>query len=119
LVCYLVMDVLLLNAYASREFVYGFVAQQWLYTSQYNDLPLVSVSLYHNLHPLLQQSSAHHLGSHFGPKYRLVRDRVTLRIAVYRQSVRLGDKPIEAHEQRLFFATEPLQHYVTSSLTSG
>jgi hypothetical protein len=27
------------------------------------------------------------------------RDRVTLRLAVYRQSVRLGDKPLETHDQ--------------------
>jgi hypothetical protein len=32
-----------------------------------------------------------------------VRVRVTLRLAVYRRSVRLGAKPLEAHDQRFFF----------------
>jgi hypothetical protein len=32
-----------------------------------------------------------------------VRVRVTLRLAVYRQSVRLGDKPLEIHDQQFFF----------------
>jgi hypothetical protein len=49
-----------------------------------------------------------------------VRVRVTLRLAVYRQSVCLGASPLEAHDQRFFFfqlnscANSP---YVTSSLT--
>jgi hypothetical protein len=29
-------------------------------------------------------------------------------MAVYSQSVRLGAKPLEVHDQRLFFAAEPL-----------
>jgi hypothetical protein len=29
--------------------------------------------------------------------------RVTLRLGVYRQSVRLGVKPLETHDQRFFF----------------
>jgi hypothetical protein len=37
------------------------------------------------------------------------RIRVILRLAVYRQSVRLGAKPLEAHGQRFyFFETETL-----------
>jgi hypothetical protein len=28
-----------------------------------------------------------------------MRDRVTLRLAAYRQSIRLGDKPVETHDQ--------------------
>jgi hypothetical protein len=32
-----------------------------------------------------------------------VRVRVTLRLAVYRQSVRLGAKPLETYDQYLFF----------------
>jgi hypothetical protein len=36
-----------------------------------------------------------------------VKVRVTLRLAVYRQSVRLGLKPLEAHDQRIFLPTEP------------
>jgi hypothetical protein len=35
--------------------------------------------------------------------------RVTLRLTVYSQSARLGAKPLKAHEQRFFFATQPLQ----------
>jgi hypothetical protein len=48
-----------------------------------------------------------------------LRVRVTLRLAVYRQSVRLGDKPLETHDQRLFFQLNPCGQsaYVTSSLT--
>jgi hypothetical protein len=32
-----------------------------------------------------------------------VKVKVTLKLAVYRQSVRLGAKPLETHDQRLFF----------------
>jgi hypothetical protein len=32
-----------------------------------------------------------------------VKVEVTLRLAVYRQLVRLGVKPLEAHDQTLFF----------------
>jgi hypothetical protein len=45
--------------------------------------------------------------------------KVTLRLAVYRQSLHLGVKPLETHEQRFFFSklnscgNSP---YVTSSL---
>jgi hypothetical protein len=46
-----------------------------------------------------------------------VRVRVALRLTVYRQSVRLGDKPLETHDETCsFFSTEL---YVTSSLTRG
>jgi hypothetical protein len=34
---------------------------------------------------------------------------VTLRLAAYRQSVRLGIKPLQTHSQRLFFSSEPLR----------
>jgi hypothetical protein len=44
-------------------------------------------------------------------------------MAVYRQSVRLGDKPLETHDQYFFFFlllnTWCHSPYVTSSLTSG
>jgi hypothetical protein len=45
--------------------------------------------------------------------------RVTLRLAVYRQSVRLGDKPLETHDQYFFSQLNTYGHnpYVTSSLT--
>jgi hypothetical protein len=45
--------------------------------------------------------------------------RATLRLAVYRQSVRLGDKPLETHDRRFFFQLNTCGHspYVTSSLT--
>jgi hypothetical protein len=48
--------------------------------------------------------------------------RVTLRRAVYRQSVRLGAKPLETHDQVFFpLPLSPCGHslYVTSSLTRG
>jgi hypothetical protein len=46
--------------------------------------------------------------------------RVTLRRAVYRQSVHLGAKPLEAHDHR-FFQLNPCGHspYATSFLTRG
>jgi hypothetical protein len=37
----------------------------------------------------------------------LYRVRVILWLAVYRQSVRLGIKPLETHVERFFFSTEP------------
>jgi hypothetical protein len=37
-----------------------------------------------------------------------VKVKVTLRLTVYRQSVRLGVRPLEAHDQR-FFPTELLR----------
>jgi hypothetical protein len=45
--------------------------------------------------------------------------RDTLRLAVYRQSVRLGDKPLETHDQCLFLqlSTCGYSPYVTVSLT--
>jgi hypothetical protein len=47
--------------------------------------------------------------------------KVTLRLAVYRQTVRLGDKPLEVHGQISFFQLDTCGHspYVTSSLTRG
>jgi hypothetical protein len=44
----------------------------------------------------------------FGINYLRI-ERVTLRLVVYRQSVRLLTKPIEVHNQRILFATEPLR----------
>jgi hypothetical protein len=47
-------------------------------------------------------------------KWLLESESVTLRLVVYRQSVRLGVRPLEAHDQRFFlFNWTP---YVTSSL---
>jgi hypothetical protein len=58
-------------------------------------------------------SFMHYLALHCF-KFRV---RVTLRLTVYRQSVRFGAKNLEDHDQRFFyFAIEPLR-YVTSSLT--
>jgi hypothetical protein len=37
-----------------------------------------------------------------------VRVTVTLRLTVYRQSVHLGDKPLETHNQNFYFPTEHL-----------
>jgi hypothetical protein len=46
--------------------------------------------------------------------------RVTLQLAVYRQSVRLGFKPFETHDQYLFqLNTSGYSPYVTFSLTRG
>jgi hypothetical protein len=51
----------------------------------------------------------------------LTRFRVTLRLAVYRQSVRLGDKFLETHEQNFIFQLNTCGYssYVTFSLTRG
>jgi hypothetical protein len=38
-----------------------------------------------------------------------VRVRVILRLAVYRLSVCLGEKPLETHDQNLYFPTEHLR----------
>jgi hypothetical protein len=38
-----------------------------------------------------------------------VKVKATLRLAVYRQSVRFGVKPLETHDQRLLSPTEPLR----------
>jgi hypothetical protein len=35
-----------------------------------------------------------------------IKVKVTLRLAVYRQSVRLGAKPLEAQDQRFFYPNE-------------
>jgi hypothetical protein len=47
--------------------------------------------------------------------------RVTLRLTVYLQSVRLGTKPLETHGHQFFFQLNSYGHslYVTSSLTRG
>jgi hypothetical protein len=49
-----------------------------------------------------------------------VRDRVTLRLAIYRQSAHLGDKPLETHGQ-YFLQLNTCGHspYESSSLTRG
>jgi hypothetical protein len=40
-----------------------------------------------------------------------VSESVTLRLGVYRQSVRLGDKTLETHDQNFYFPTEHLRLY--------
>jgi hypothetical protein len=40
---------------------------------------------------------------HEGKILTKIKVKVTLRLAVYRQSVRLGVKPLETHDQTLFF----------------
>jgi hypothetical protein len=61
------------------------------------------------------------LSSSFSFLLRLPRFRVrlgdTLRLAVHRQSVHFGDKPLETHDQQLFF--NGILTYITSSLTRG
>jgi hypothetical protein len=37
------------------------------------------------------------------------RVRAALQLAVYRQSVRLGTKPLETHDQEFYFPTEQLR----------
>jgi hypothetical protein len=39
----------------------------------------------------------------------VLRVRITLRLAVYRKSVRLGDKSLETHDQYFCFPTEHLR----------
>jgi hypothetical protein len=50
-----------------------------------------------------------------------VRVRVTLRLAVYSQSVRLGVKPLETHDQSFFSQLNPCGHspYITCCLRRG
>jgi hypothetical protein len=49
------------------------------------------------------------------------RVRFTLKLAVYRQSVRLGDNPLETHNQNFIFQLKTCGYspYVTSSLMRG
>jgi hypothetical protein len=47
-----------------------------------------------------------------------VRVRVTLRLAVYRQSLRLGDKPLETHDQIFYFPTDRLRLYSSCNILS-
>jgi hypothetical protein len=44
--------------------------------------------------------------------------RITLRLAVYRQSARLGDNPLETRDQQFFLSTEPLRLYSSCSILS-
>jgi hypothetical protein len=48
-----------------------------------------------------------------------IRVRVTLRLTVYRRSIRLGARPLANHDQRFVFQLNPCGNspYVTSSLT--
>jgi hypothetical protein len=41
--------------------------------------------------------------------YVKVKVKVTLRLAVYRQSVHIGVKPLETHDQTFLFSTELLR----------
>jgi hypothetical protein len=56
--------------------------------------------------------------SHWVPRIKV---KVTLRLAVYCQSFRLGAKPLEDHEQNSFFQLNPCRHspYVTFCVTIG
>jgi hypothetical protein len=58
---------------------------------------------------------------HFMKIHLTVRVRITLRLAVYRQSIHLGYKPLETHDQQLSFRLNTCfrSPYVTSSLTRG
>jgi hypothetical protein len=65
------------------------------------------------LHTLPYRTACHYL--------LRVRVRLTLRLAVYRQSVRLGTKPLEDHEKKFYFQPNPCGHSpnVRSCLTRG
>jgi hypothetical protein len=73
--------------------------------------------------PLLPYSSPHWTAVLYQLKYscQSQRVRVTLRLVVYRQSVCLGDKPLETHDQQFYFKLNPCGYgaYVTSSLMRG
>jgi hypothetical protein len=63
-----------------------------------------------------------HLWRHAQRYYLLFQShRVTLWLAVYRQSVRLGDKPLEISTSNFLFRLNTCGHspYVSSSLTRG
>jgi hypothetical protein len=47
-----------------------------------------------------------------------VRVRVTLRLTFYLQSVRLGDKPLDTHDQNFYFPTEHLRLYFLCNILS-
>jgi hypothetical protein len=67
-----------------------------------------SVSLPTSRHYNAEDYSLHsHWHEHVRVKVKVI-VRVTLRLAVYLQSVRLGAKPLEDHHQR-FFLTEPFR----------
>jgi hypothetical protein len=69
---------------------------------------------------MLQRQLSHFVLSSVRLRAR-VRVRVTLRLAVYRQSVRLGDEPPETHSQISFSQMNTCGHspYIASSLTRG
>jgi hypothetical protein len=79
---------------------------------------IIALSLIYLLHKSLAHASFLSLYSQLLREVRS--SRVTLRLAVYRQSVCLGDKPLETHDQH-FFQLNTCFHnpYVTSSLTRG
>jgi hypothetical protein len=60
-----------------------------------------------------------HIGKLTGSESELI--RVTLRLAIYRQSVRLGAEPLETHDQNFLsqLNTCGRSPYITSSLTKG
>jgi hypothetical protein len=70
------------------------------------DLHLFSASLAELNCPQHSTLSLNHLCTKVKVKVKV---EVTLRLAVYRQSVRLGVKPLETHGQTFFFSTELLR----------
>jgi hypothetical protein len=50
-----------------------------------------------------QLLTSHNYKSQLTQKQLKAKVKVALRLAVYRQSVRLGVKPLETHDQRCFF----------------
>jgi hypothetical protein len=109
-----------------QSFSYPFPGTEFFYTGAIT-VPL-QISLYYSTHKVfkshVKSSQADFLYSSvlLVPIRSLpkVRVRVTLRLAVYHQSVRLGAKPLENHGQ-IFFQLNTYDHspYVTTSLTRG
>jgi hypothetical protein len=93
--------------------------------------PVVTTNNYYTIPDLHNLQSLHtnllatlHFPCNFsGPQLKSskvkVKVRVALRLAVYRQSVRLGVKPLETHDQTFFLQLNSCGNspYVASSLT--
>jgi hypothetical protein len=85
-----------------------------------SSLPLTDLALiYESLTSELRITNAEddsRLKNHFR-----IRVGVTLRLAVYRQSVHLGAEPLETHGQNFFSQLNTCSHspYITCSLTTG
>jgi hypothetical protein len=59
--------------------------------------------------PISNLLSLYSMYSHYCIELIKVKVRVTLLLAVYRQSLCIGVKTLETHDQRFFSPTEPLR----------